>query len=388
MNKIVDPTTMNYAGFREAYDFFNERLFGNRLPPCLITMQRKSRTYGYYAHERFGTRDGEHVTNELALNPAKFAGHSDREILSVLVHEMTHVEQAAFGKLPRKGYHDRQWAEMMKAVGLIPSTTGEPGGKQVGQSVSHYIEADGKFDKACTELMNAGFVVPYVDLWTDDDDKKRATKAASKTRYTCPDCDLNMWGKPDAHVICGDCDVAMAADGTKAVEPEPTVDPVESEPLDVPPPPTPEEVSAFAARDAEIARARLEVEEEIADFKAFMVPPVKGTSAAQVAKKMVALAQEAYDIASKIPAPDGEDFDPGPVWLKTTTQWARDVETELVRLGVGHLGYTKGMPEGSRYASFANEYVSEEDHNGHAYRYVADVVTDYALSAGLKLKAY
>ena len=29
---------------------------------------------------------------------------------------------------------------MMRAVGLIPSHTGEPGGREVGQKVSHYIE--------------------------------------------------------------------------------------------------------------------------------------------------------------------------------------------------------------------------------------------------------
>jgi hypothetical protein len=40
---------------------------------------------------------------------------------------------------PRRSYHDRQWAATMKEIGLRPSTTGEPGGKETGQSVTHYI---------------------------------------------------------------------------------------------------------------------------------------------------------------------------------------------------------------------------------------------------------
>ena len=36
-----DPTRTTYQGLTEAHDFFNERLFGGRLPRCLITMQRQ-----------------------------------------------------------------------------------------------------------------------------------------------------------------------------------------------------------------------------------------------------------------------------------------------------------------------------------------------------------
>jgi hypothetical protein len=41
---------------------------------------------------------------------------------------------------------------MMLAVGLIPSDTGKPGGKQTGQRMTHYIEPEGQFDRACREL--------------------------------------------------------------------------------------------------------------------------------------------------------------------------------------------------------------------------------------------
>jgi hypothetical protein len=37
------------------------------------------------------------------------------------------------------------------------------------------------------------------------DDPERKKKAASKTKYTCPNCDQNAWAKPDAGLICGIC---------------------------------------------------------------------------------------------------------------------------------------------------------------------------------------
>ena len=40
-------------------------------------------------------------------------------------------------------------------------------------------------------------------------------KAASKTRYTCPGCGVNAWGKGGLHLICADCDQSMTG-GTPA----------------------------------------------------------------------------------------------------------------------------------------------------------------------------
>lgn len=100
---------------------------------------------------------------------------------------------------------------MMKAIGLVPSDSGAEGGKETGQKVSHYIAAPGgPFDRACSELVKSGFAVRYVELWSDDQARKK--KAASKTKYTCPDCALNAWGKPGINLVCGDCEARMEAD--------------------------------------------------------------------------------------------------------------------------------------------------------------------------------
>jgi Asp-tRNA(Asn)/Glu-tRNA(Gln) amidotransferase A subunit family amidase len=90
-------------------------------------LAQRSKAYGYFAGSRFGTRDGQEITDEIALNPAHLERRSTEETLSTLVHEMTHLEQHHFGKPSRSGYRNRRWATLMKAVGLIPSDTGAPG---------------------------------------------------------------------------------------------------------------------------------------------------------------------------------------------------------------------------------------------------------------------
>lgn len=139
----TDPTARTYSALIDAYAFFNARLFSGQLPPCLLTLQRRKQAYGYFSGRRFTTRDGTAITDEIALNPSHFAERTTEEILSTLVHEMVHLEQAHFGMPSRGRYHNTEWARMMRAVGLIPSDTGEPGGKETGQRVSHFIEEGG-----------------------------------------------------------------------------------------------------------------------------------------------------------------------------------------------------------------------------------------------------
>jgi hypothetical protein len=199
-----------YRAFEEAYEWFNGQLFAGSLPACLITLQRQARSRGYFANDRFEHRREGSTTHEIALNPDTFAGRSDKEILSTLVHEMVHCWQKQFGEVGRKGYHNKEWAAQMIVVGLMPSTTGEEGGKQTGQSVTHYIIAHGRFDQAADALLAQGFRLQWQSAaWGEERGKG---KNASKTKYTCPACGLNAWAKPDVHLICGECGVDMEAE--------------------------------------------------------------------------------------------------------------------------------------------------------------------------------
>jgi hypothetical protein len=222
----LDPTDKNYSAWRTAYHHFNVALFAGRLRGCLITLQRRRNAYGFHAGSQFEEANGQTKTDEIALNPRHFARRGPREVLSTLVHEMAHEYQCHFGKPGRHGYHNKAWARLMIDIGLVPSSTGKPGGKATGRRVSHFIRDGGPFDLSCTALLNSGFVIPYVEpefsgegKGAGQNDRLRAQKAASKTCYACTGCDRpkHVWGKRGLRLICLDCDGPFEADATDLV---------------------------------------------------------------------------------------------------------------------------------------------------------------------------
>lgn len=200
-----NPTKETYTELQKAYDFFNHALFENKLPLCLITLQRKSRTYGYFSPNRFEHTQIGTLTDEISMNPDHFKTESLPKILSTLVHEMVHLQQAYQGTPSRKGYHNKEWSNMMKAVGLISSHTGNPGGDRVGQSMSHYIESGGRFEIACQNLLENGFRLS----WADKFGAQKSKKSIGRLKYTCSKCSLNVWAKPDVLLICGTCQLNL-----------------------------------------------------------------------------------------------------------------------------------------------------------------------------------
>ena len=208
-------TAKQYNALQVAYDHFNARLWGGRLPACLITLQRKARARGYFLGDGFIARVGDAKTDEIALNPDSFASRTDREILSTLVHEMCHLWQHHFGREPRRCYHDREWAGEMERIGLVPSDTGFPGGKRVGQHMTHYILTNGPFDLAVAALLDGRTAIDWASgpSGSGPRAKARAASARSKTKYQCVVCGLNAWAKPGATLACANFavhDMALA----------------------------------------------------------------------------------------------------------------------------------------------------------------------------------
>ncbi|MEP4192023.1 MAG: SprT-like domain-containing protein, partial [Sneathiella sp.] len=200
------PTEEAHEQLQKAYDFFNQSLFSGRLPSCLIIHARKGRTYGYYSPDRWEREGAVRAVDEIALNPQHFRNRSIEDVLSTLVHEMTHLEQHHFGKPARRGYHDRAWGELMKRVGLYPSQTGKPGGKETGQQMTHYILKNGPFEKTVKELLNSGFSLTWSDTIQEgasDNSDPANPKKKSKWKFTCSACGQNSWGKADTKIICG-----------------------------------------------------------------------------------------------------------------------------------------------------------------------------------------
>ena len=205
------PSDQVYGPLQTAYELFNRALFDSQLPDCLITLQRKARTKGYFARNRFSSMDGDAQTDEIAMNPAHFRVRPPRETASTLVHEMCHLWQHHFGTPRRPGYHDRQWAAKMLELGLQPSSTGAPGGKTTGYQVSHYILPDGRFDRAWATMERAGLAIGWGDAFTEGNGGERAKP--KRLKFVCPNCGANVMGKATTDVRCNPCDVVMVSAG-------------------------------------------------------------------------------------------------------------------------------------------------------------------------------
>jgi hypothetical protein len=202
------PTLVTYTALQQAFDHFKRTLLDDRSPPCLITLQRKGRAQGYYSPDKFASMDGESKLDEMALNPKYFRAQSVREICSTLVHEMVHQVQHHFGKPTRPGYHDRKWGEAMKAIGLWPSGTGKPGGRETGYHMSHYIIEGGPFAVAF-EALDA--TIEWGDTLTQEE---AAKPKAKRLKFTCPLCGFNVLAVPsgEGRIGCFTCgNIAMAA---------------------------------------------------------------------------------------------------------------------------------------------------------------------------------
>jgi hypothetical protein len=215
LQRSSGPTRETYDPLQLAYETLNRALFENSLPNALITLQRRRGTYSYFVGDRFARPDGA-VTGEIALNPSHFRNRPVAEVLATLAHEMVHLSQHHFGKLGRGRYHNMEWAEKMKAIGLQPSSTGKEGGEEVGDVMDHIIVADGGFDRTVKKMMAKGFVLS----WTEQPEKSLdalreangESRSGQRVRYVCPHGDMKAWAKHEAKLVCGEHMEPMVVD--------------------------------------------------------------------------------------------------------------------------------------------------------------------------------
>jgi hypothetical protein len=103
------------------------------------------------------------------MNPTYFAVVPIIETLQTQVHEMTHLWQHHFGKPGRGRYHNEEWARKMESIGLMPSSTGQPGGARTGDCMADYAVEGGRFLAACQELLTANFTLSWYDRFPSAD---------------------------------------------------------------------------------------------------------------------------------------------------------------------------------------------------------------------------
>ncbi len=134
----------------------------------------------------------------------------------------------------------------MESLGLMPSSTGEPGGKRTGQYMGEYVIPGGIFEKEARELIQT-FDLGWLDLvqysslrengaadyslsvenLTPDkiltcpvsllypeasfvESQQGSKRSESKLKYTCS-CKNNIWGKPGLSITCNTCNGVFVA---------------------------------------------------------------------------------------------------------------------------------------------------------------------------------
>lgn len=195
------PTPAQFGAYNGMFGYFNDRLFDGTLPPVLLNFSRLNRTYGFFAPERWAGK-GQQRAHEISLNPQHLKTRTPEDVASTLVHEMVHLWQHENGNPGRTGYHNREWASKMLEVGLVPSDTGQPGGKQTGQHMTHYIDPKGAFARAWSS-MPGELWLPWAGI--PEGERRRVTRTPSKFAYECPKGHGKVWGKPGLELNCGIC---------------------------------------------------------------------------------------------------------------------------------------------------------------------------------------
>lgn len=194
----------------QAFDYFNRVLWVEQgfppLPPAIIILQRHKGAYGYFHANNMKHKKDGNTNHEIAINPNHFLDRDDIHVLGTLVHEMCHLWQECFGKPSRTSYHNQEWANEMERVGLIPTATGQPNGKKTGQKMTHLIDGDGLFRKVALDYIAVGFELSW---GSPQDENVTSPAKSSKVKYTCPSCEMNVWGKPNIRVQCMDCGMEL-----------------------------------------------------------------------------------------------------------------------------------------------------------------------------------
>lgn len=252
------PTLDFYGYLASAFDFFNKNLFDNELSQVMFTITRKKNVAGYFRKGGW-LNEEEDSFHEIAVNPSSFITASPLELCQTIVHEMCHQWQEEHGTPSRTSYHNTEWADKMRDIGLEPLSKN---GKGTGQSVSDRPISGDRFEQACIEFFVLGYKLAVIDkehhtgkslkmlnkiiaerisaTANESDDSEIISKGLSdsmivsalstpitefyevevpegnkqvyskKTTYQCGKCLVKVWGAPTLNIACLTCETKMA----------------------------------------------------------------------------------------------------------------------------------------------------------------------------------
>lgn len=227
------PAPAQALALQRAYDYFNHHLFAGALDRSRVLLTWTRVHYvvaGLFAPDKWQGEDGRKV-HELAINANVMKRLGLPGVMQTLVHEMHHQRQHDDGTAGRRGYHNAEFCSEMRRTGLMPldAKTGEEIKPGAGaHHVADKVIPGGAFELAL-RMLPSDAVPPYetdkldvgggeepdapeaAEPGEDDggreDPPEAPKKEKTRTKYTCPTCGMNVWGKPGlgGRLGCNDC---------------------------------------------------------------------------------------------------------------------------------------------------------------------------------------
>jgi hypothetical protein len=211
----------------------------------MITLRADKKTRAYYTPRRWNSLKGE-IAAEIALNPRMLRDEPAETWLMELVHNLVHHWQHVEGTAGRARYHNRDFVERMKSVGLDvvrldqAASAGaekdasaetkkgdverapEDGRKRrkdretapaTGDCVTHTPIKGGLFEKAVSRRGPGTFQIPWAEAQSSGPPPRAAAQGGKRAKFVCPanGCIEAAWSRPGARLKCGVHDLDLNA---------------------------------------------------------------------------------------------------------------------------------------------------------------------------------
>ena len=198
-----NPNRVLWESYQQAFDYFNERLFENTLPQCILSFAATGKSFGFFRDKRWIVDEFEALP-EITLNPSLLTRHDDL-IFQVLVKNMVQLWQQTFGTPPNKEfYYNIEFTEKMADLGL-PCTP------DYGYSITFERDDDGAYSKARPEAIKRFFPL------TTTTAPAHVKAPKKRVLYTCPECSFKAYASAGGKLICHthDCNAEMNREVTE-----------------------------------------------------------------------------------------------------------------------------------------------------------------------------
>jgi hypothetical protein len=175
--------------YQAIFDYFNQQLFDGSLPNCILDLNAKGKSQGYFKPKGWTKYDGQIVTShQISLNPELLQESTSDRAYRALVIQMLALWQHELGetKPVRPGYYNTEFLAKAETVGLVLQA------KSKGWGIDCFVEPSGLFSQALDNMP-----LEMYFLWKPEVEIQKTNPKLQKTnkvKYHCSKCGQNIWG--------------------------------------------------------------------------------------------------------------------------------------------------------------------------------------------------